>query len=275
MARRLATLALLLLASCGLDLDRRAGSISVYLLNFPQAADRVVLSVQHGGQQSSLEYQPTPEVLVESAPAGDSDIEAHVRGSLRAVSNRLVVTVRAGELVEVGLTLTDDPGADPDGDLRANEVDDCPFVANAAQTDTDQDGIGDDCDSCRAYGNPRQEDLDADGLGDLCDPDQDGDGVLDVFDQCPRDPSGSIDADGDDVCDSRDNCLGVPNSLQADCDQDELGDYCDLDLDGDGIVNGVDLCPFAYDPTQAGAAGSGVGDACVDDPVQCRPPPAP
>ena len=49
-------------------------------------------------------------------------------------------------------------------------VDNCPFVANASQTDTDDDTVGDLCDNCPAVFNPDQTDTDGDGMGDTCDP---------------------------------------------------------------------------------------------------------
>ena len=54
--------------------------------------------------------------------------------------------------------------------------DNCPFVKNEDQKDSDNDSIGDACDNCNATSNTGQQDLDGDGIGDACDDDKDGDG---------------------------------------------------------------------------------------------------
>jgi hypothetical protein len=94
--------------------------------------------------------------------------------------------------------------ADTDFDYVLAENDNCPNVANAAQTDTDGDGQGDACDAtpngdddgdnvdnstdnCRTVANADQADTDSDGQGDACDADDDNDGVPDGEDSAPLD----------------------------------------------------------------------------------------
>jgi len=64
--------------------------------------------------------------------------------------------------------------ADLDNDGVANEVDNCPIVANADQTDTDGDGIGDACD-------PSTIDLDVNGTGTRTTIDENGDKYVETL----------------------------------------------------------------------------------------------
>jgi hypothetical protein len=70
-----------------------------------------------------------------------------------------------------GLCGTPDPGntEDSDNDGIADNVDNCPFVANSDQLDQDGDVIGDACDNCMYVWNPDQADSDDDGIGNACD----------------------------------------------------------------------------------------------------------
>ena len=55
------------------------------------------------------------------------------------------------------------------GSNNQNCRDNCPFVKNPDQKDTDSDGVGDECDNCKDIANPEQYDYDHDGVGDVCD----------------------------------------------------------------------------------------------------------
>lgn len=147
--------------------------------------------------------------------------------------------------------------ADADGDGNLDASDPC--------TDTDGDGRGDPgfasnaCppDNCPRIANPAQSDADADGLGDACD-------------GCPLDPHNDPDADG--VCDDADNCPGLANPGQENGDADFAGDACDpcVDSDEDGFGNPDaengscpdDNCPRTANPDQRDTDGDGFGDAC-------------
>jgi hypothetical protein len=128
---------------------------------------------------------------------------------------------------------------DRDGDAILDVYDDCPDLADAAQTDADGDGLGNGCDNCPFVANPSQSDSDGDGLGDACD-------------ACLMDPANDVDHDG--VCANFDNCPTVSNASQADTDGDGRGDACDN-------------CPNVYNPSQSDTNGNGTGDACEASPV--------
>ena len=72
------------------------------------------------------------------------------------------------------------------------------------------------------------------------------------------------DRDGDGVINTEDNCPNVSNTDQSDIDSDGIGDVCD-DSDGDGIFDDVDNCPDVSNTNQSDTDGDGIGDVCDDD----------
>ena len=97
--------------------------------------------------------------------------------------------------------------------------------------DNDHDGLLDKLDNCPFVANADQIDTDADGHGDLCD----------AF---PNNPAEWLDSDGDGTGDNADNCVNASNPDQLDVDSDGRGDVCDAfpnnlaewkDTDSDGV----------------------------------------
>ena len=92
---------------------------------------------------------------------------------------------------------------DSDGDSVPDVGDNCLFVANTDQANSDGDPTGDACDTdddndtvldtgdnCPVTANSTQEDFDSDGQGDACDADGDGDLVGNDVDACLSSPAG-------------------------------------------------------------------------------------
>ncbi|XP_067105827.1 LOW QUALITY PROTEIN: thrombospondin-4-B [Osmerus mordax] len=88
------------------------------------------------------------------------------------------------------------------------------------------------------------------GNGYLCGKDTDIDGYPDEKLKCK------------DLNCKKDNCMFVPNSGQEDADKDSLGDACDEDADGDGILNEQDNCWLKPNVDQRNSDKDSHGDAC-------------
>ena len=67
--------------------------------------------------------------------------------------------------------------------------------------------------------------------------DIDGDDVNNTMDAFPSDPTESVDTDGDRVGDNADNCPLAMNNGQDDFDNDVVGDACDIDYNGNGLID--------------------------------------
>lgn len=72
------------------------------------------------------------------------------------------------------------------------------------------------------------------------------------------------DSDGDGIVDLLDNCAFAHNPDQADLDGDGDGDACDDDLDGDGVLNDTDVCDAGPVGAPVNSTGRPLGDADDD-----------
>ena len=186
---------------------------------------------------------------------------------------------------------------DIDGDGIVDGSDNCLRDSNPLQENYDGDGFGDVCDldddgdgvedladDC-PYGETQwQSDSSSDYDGDGCkdsteDYDDDEDGVFDTNDLCPLGPLGWVsnpeedietdgcadwDTDEDGFVDQMDNCPMIYNPLQADLDNDQIGDICDDDEDGDGINIPEDNCPHDLNPWTSDILNDHDSDGCQD-----------
>jgi hypothetical protein len=129
--------------------------------------------------------------------------------------------------------------------------------------DSDSDTVRDDADNCIYVANTDQADTDGSGIGDACNSAIDPDGTPDTGDEYPeRDP------DGDEYELSLDNCPNVSNPSQLDADGNGIGNACNdaFDSDGDEWENRNDNCPNVPNPDQTPSPTiAGLGDACDED----------
>ena len=140
------------------------------------------------------------------------------------------------------------PDLDGDGVMNADDA----FPMDATESrDTDGDGIGDNADPDTDNDGwlNSEDDYPTDATRFL-DPaaDRDNDGTSNDADPCPLDPAdscvGITDTDGDGVADGTDNCPTNANPSQRDTDNDQQGDVCDDDDDGDNVPDSSDAFPL-------------------------------
>lgn len=127
-------------------------------------------------------------------------------------------------------------------------VDALRLIVERTLIDADGDGIADVYDNCPANPNPDQADSDGDGVGNVCD-------------NCANYNPTQADSDHDGVPDGCDNCPNAPNPTQADWNGNGIGDACE-DYDKDGVVDALDNCRTRSNAEQWDRDGDGVGDSC-------------
>ena len=150
------------------------------------------------------------------------------------------------------------PGGDDDGDGVPNASDNCPADANPGQENGDGDGFGDVCDNSEGdCGNGLNDDIDGD---------------VDCADsECSATPN-CVDDDGDGVPNVFDNCPNDFNDTQDDFDFDGIGDACDafpIDFDNDGVDDFSDNCFDVPNPGQEETDGDFIGNACDPSEGNC------
>jgi hypothetical protein len=196
-----------------------------------------------------------------SVTGGSADIRNNVESVFlpAGTTGAYSITVRATNIAGDGV-----PG---NGDLTDQDF--ALFVYNTTN-DCNGNGIDDGVD----IGNGTSQDCDVNLVPDECQPDGDGDGAIDACDGCPSDPLKiapgvcgcgvtDFDLDADGVPDCIDNCDDIVNPGQEDCDNDGIGDICELvtgapDCNGNGVPDNCDVA----DGTSPDLNGNGVPDSC-------------
>jgi hypothetical protein len=151
---------------------------------------------------------------------------------------------------------------DQDNDSVSNEDDNCQFVKNKDQIDSDGDFLGDVCDFDNERKNFNEIDSDGDGVGDYLDNcvyivnsaqiDSNADGIGDVC----------VDDDKDGIIGFRDNCINVSNINQEDVNNNGIGDACEFDKDNDEVFDSIDNCVNVINYDQKDVDFDNIGDVC-------------
>lgn len=140
---------------------------------------------------------------------------------------------------------------DGDQDDLTCVYDNCPETKNPEQKDSDGDGIGDKCDNCPNTANKDQDPAACREPGPGSDGEE-GETCREAFENRNY-YNPECDSDGDGVVDLQDNCPEQKNPEQKDSDNDSLGNVCDN-------------CPNVANYDQTDTDGDGTGDSCEEKP---------
>lgn len=123
-------------------------------------------------------------------------------------------------------------------------------TGDACDPDKDGDGVDNTTDNCPLTPNPGQFDLDADGIGDACDPDMDGDGLTNAEEDSLGTNPADADTDDDGLTDYEEVNTYNTSPLIADTDGDSLNDGDEIqistdplsfDTDNDSFSDGIEV----------------------------------
>lgn len=176
------------------------------VLTSPEGTE-LTLSTALGGSDDNY----TNTVFDSDASTPITDASAPFTGTFAPIDD-LSVLIGEGGFGTWELKVSDAFSADA-GTIESWSVEVCGVLI----PDADSDGIADDVDNCPDIANNDQSDIDGDGIGDVCDDDIDGDGVLNADDNCPEtaNPDQS-DVDGDGIGDLCDILCDVADSGTVD-----------------------------------------------------------
>ena len=120
-------------------------------------------------------------------------------------------------------------------------------------TDIDKDWINNENDNCQFISNQDQLDSDENWIWDLCEENESN--------PASNSDNNDIDSDNDKIKDWMDNCINVSNPYQKDSNNDGKWDLCSDD-DNDGIIGHLDNCIWINNPDQKDSNNNNVWDLC-------------